>query len=363
MRRCPCSAAGSSSTPRTQQLLLPVRQVSATLVRAARRRDLPGTRGGLRPALYRRYIQRAGWVVSKLVALLALLESGQPSAAHAQDRAVHLEWDRPIGSTCPPANVLETDVEETLGRKVFTSTPGAELSIQGRIEEQGSETLVHLTARNRHGRVLGVRELHAEGGGCAALRSDIVLVLTLLVDREDDADEALDVSASFGAAGTLLANVLPRWAAGAGPVLVLDIEEVLQLRADLSYFFPVAVRTTSGVAADLHAASVTLRVCPRLHGQDSALSLHVCGGLQAGAWLVAQTEPSRHAPQVRLLAQGLLELRLGLSLGERTTLTLGAGPSLSIVRPSLYATFDAGAPAFLYRVPLVGAQVQLGLTF
>jgi hypothetical protein len=287
----------------------------------------------------------------------------QPSAAGAETRAVHLEWERPIGSTCPPANVLENDVEETLDRKLFTSAPGAELSIQGRIEEQGAETWVYLTARNRHGRVLGMRELHAQGGGCAALRSDIVLVLTLLVERDDAADNSPDVSVSFGAAGTLMANVLPRWDAGAGPTLALDIEEVLQLRADLSYFFPVAVRTTSGVAADLHAASFTLRVCPRLHGGDGALSLHLCGGLQAGAWLVAQSEPSSRALQVRLLAQGLLELRLGLSLGERTTLTFGAGPSISIVRPSLYATYDAGAPTFLYRVPLLGAQVQLGLTF
>ena len=323
------------------------------------------------PALYTRGTPRAGRAAlsilqrgSELLLLWVTLAVWQPSAAKAENRAVYLEWQRPLGSTCPPANVLERDVEETLDRKVFTTTPAAELSIQGSIEEQGPETWVHLTARNRQGRVLGMRELHAVGGGCAALRSDIVLVLTLLVEREEVLSEETDVNVSLGVSGTLMAYVLPRWDAGVGPTLVLDVADaLLQLRADLTYFFPVAIRTTSGVAAELHAASLTLRACPRLYGQDSAFSLHVCGGLQAGAWLVSQTEPSSRPLQIRLLAQGLLELRAGVQLGESTRLTLAVGPSLSVHRTTFFAAYDAGMRALLYRVPLLGAQVQLALVF
>jgi hypothetical protein len=287
------------------------------------------------------------------------------TAARADSIPVYLEWERPLGSTCPPAKVLEQDVEETLDRPVFTSQKDAQLYILGFIEEHDDSTSVRLSARNRKGALLGTRELHATGGGCAALRSDIVLVLTLLVEREQLLSEATpDLRTSFGPSGTLMVHVLPRWSAGVGPTLVLDIADSLQLRWDLTYFLPVPVRTASGLAANLHAVSLTMRACPYLFGgSDSAWSLHACGGLQVGTWLIAQTEPSERALQLRLLAQGLVELRAGLRVGSGAKLELSAGPSLAISRTSVYASYAADSPVFLYRVPLVGAQLQLGLVF
>jgi hypothetical protein len=260
---------------------------------------------------------------------------------------------------------LERDVEETLDRPVFTPRRTAQLLITGFIEEQDASTSVRLTARNRNGSLLGTRELHAVGGGCAALRSDIVLVLTLLVEREQVLSEASTaVSASIGPTGTLMLHVLPRWSAGVGPTLVLDIADSLQLRVDLAYFLPVAVRAASGIAADMHAISLGLRACPRLLGSgDSTWSLLACGGMQAGAWLISQTAPSERALQLRLLAQAVFELRVGLQLGESAKLELSAGPSFSISRPSIYASYNADARALLYRVPLLGAQLQLALVF
>lgn len=287
------------------------------------------------------------------------------SAAHAEPIPVYLEWERPLGSTCPPAKVLERDVEETLDRPVFTSQKDAQLLITGFIEEDRESTSVRLHARHRNGTMLGTRELHAVGGGCAALRSDIVLVLTLLVEREQILSDATPaVRASLGPAATLMLHVAPRWSAGVGPSLVLEIADSLQLRLDWTYFLPVTVRTTTGIAADLHAASVTLRACPRLlGGGDSAWSLHACGGMQAGVWLIAQTQPMARALQLRLLAQGLVELRATLRLSASTKLELSAGPSLAISRTSVYASHGADMRAFLYRVPWLGAQMQLGLVF
>lgn len=300
------------------------------------------------------------WAFSLCVSLVLPL-----TAARADSIPVYLEWERPLGSTCPPAKVLEQDVEQTLDRPIFTSQKAAQLYITGVIEELDDSTLVRLSARNRKGALLGTRELHSVGGGCAALRSDIVLVLTLLVEREQSLSDAPPaLVTSFGLAGTLMLHVLPRWSAGVGPTLVLDIADSLQLRWDLTYFLAVPVRTATGLAADLHAVSLTMRACPHLLGSgDSTWSLHVCGGLQVGTWLISQNEPSKRALQLRLLAQGLLELRAGVRLGSDTKLELSAGPSLAISRTSVYASYAADSRIFLYRVPQLGAQLQVSLVF
>jgi hypothetical protein len=302
--------------------------------------------------------------VSPLWLLCFPLWACLPLTAAAEDVPdVHLTWERPLGSTCPPANVLERDVEETLDRRVFTTQANARLVISGLIEENDSSgTWVRLTARHSGGTVLGTRELRATGGGCAALRSDIVLVLTLLVDeRMSSAGSA--VRAYFGASATALLQVLPRWSAGVGPTLVVDIDSV-QLRADLAYFMPVIVRTRSGIQASLRAASLSLRACQRLFAAESnPFTLHVCAGIQAGAWLISQNAPETRALQLRLLAQGLLDLRAGLRLADSVKLELGAGPSFSLTRTSLYAFYEDDMRVLLYRVPFLGAQLQLGLVF
>jgi hypothetical protein len=260
---------------------------------------------------------------------------------------------------------LERDVEETLDRRVFAGLQDAELVIRGFIEENDAgETWVRLTARHRDGTLLGTRELRASGGGCAALRSDIVLVLTLLVEREQLASAAATaVRVGFGAAATVLLHVLPRWSAGAGPVLVVDIANTLQLRADLAYFLPVTVRTQTGIQAGLRAVSLSVRACQRLFATEgNPWSLHACAGLQTGAWLISQTEPARRELEVRLLVQALVDLRARLRLAKSVQLELAVGPSFSLSRTSLYASYE-NARDLLYRVPFLGAQLQLALVF
>jgi hypothetical protein len=287
-------------------------------------------------------------------------------AARADVPPVHLEWERPIGSTCPPASVLESDVQETLDRPVFTTLQNAQLVIRGFIEENDSGgTWVRLTARRRDGTLLGTRELRSASGGCAALRSDIVLVLTLLVEPEQiPDDQAREVRVDVGAAATALFHVLPRWSAGFGPVLVLDIANTMQLRADLAYFLPVTVRSQSGIQASLRAVSASLRVCQRLFAADgNPFTLHACAGLQAGAWLISQSAPAQRELELRALAQGILELRAGVRLAESVKLELGVGPSFALTRASLYAFYSDDTRVLLYRVPFLGAQLQLGLVF
>jgi hypothetical protein len=260
---------------------------------------------------------------------------------------------------------LESDVQETLDRPVFTTLQNAQLVIHGFIEENDSGgTWVRLTARRRDGTLLGTRELRSASGGCAVLRSDIVLVLTLLVEPEqipDDRDTSVRVD--LGAAATVLSHVLPRWSAGFGPALVVEIAS-LQLRADLTYFLPVTVRTQSGIQASLRAVSASLRVCQRLFAADGhPFTLHACAGMQAGAWLISQSAPAQRELELRALAQGILELRAGLRFADSVKLELGVGPSFALSRTSLYAFYGDDTRILLYRLPFLGAQLQLGLVF
>lgn len=285
-------------------------------------------------------------------------------AAGAEAPHVHLTWQRPLGSTCPPAGVLERDVEDTLDRKIFTSRRSAQLRIEGVIEENASGgTWVQLRARDRDGTLLGTRELRRAGGGCAGLRGDIVLVLTLLVETGRDAGGTSSLHVELGASASALVRVLPRWSVGFGPTLVVDIAGRLQLRADLAYYLPVDVRTQTGIQAGLHAISGALRACQLLLASERSWKLHACVGLQAGTWLVSQSAPATRPAQLRLLAQGMFDLRVGARLADAVQLELAAGPSLALHRTSLYAYYDEATRVQLYRVPFLGAQLQFGLYF
>lgn len=287
----------------------------------------------------------------------------QPSAAVAEPAQVYFDWQRPLASTCPPAKVLEADVQDALDRPVFTLEKSAPLHIEGRIEEQDSGTRVQLTARRRNGEVLGTRTLQARGGSCAALRSDIVLVLILLVEQESvPSSNKSRWRLRPGMAATAAANLLPRWTAGLGASLVLSLGDVLHFRADLSYFLPLQIETAGGIRADLTSGSLAMSACPRLLGSDdSRWALLACAGARVLGLLVSQEQPTQPASELRFSAQALVELRAALRMGPDVTWELAAGPLFSFVRTSIYARYGAGSEVLLYRSPPVGVQLQLGL--
>jgi hypothetical protein len=286
-------------------------------------------------------------------------------AALAAPAWVHLEWQRPLGSSCPSQASLEQDVEQALGRPVFTSAQTARLQVRATIEDRSSGVVVRLQAQRMDGQLLGMRELRAQPGECAALRADIGLVLTLLVERDGLVTEPSTPSAlrlDPGLWTGFLLNTLPRGTFGVGPALSLELGAYAQLRADAAYWLPVAVQTAHGIRAELQAASLALRVCPRIAGSgESLFSLRLCGGVQLGALFASQTQPQGPATQVRLLVQGLLELRSGLRLGRTARLELALGPLISLNRTSLVSVRSDGSRVLLYRAPTVGMILSLGL--
>jgi len=283
------------------------------------------------------------------------------SAALAAPLGVHLEWSRPPGSTCPVKSVVESDVEDALGHQVFAPVAGAELRVHGDVDDSSSGVRVRLEARSVRGQVLGTRELQAPAGECAGLRSDIALVLTLLVEgtaRVTPASPPLRIG--VGAWGGLIVQTLPRLTWGLGPALTLDVGAYVQLRADAAYWLPVAIETTSGIRAALHAGSVALRVCPRIEGDEqSTLLLRLCVGAQLGALFAWQSRPEVPAPQVRMLSQALLELRGGLRVGDVGRLELSVGPTVALHRPSIVSVRSDDSRVVLFRPPSFGWIVAL----
>jgi hypothetical protein len=144
----------------------------------------------------------------------------------------------------------------------------------------------------------------------------------------------------------------------------VDIAGAWQLRADLAYWFPVVVRSAQQIEANLHAAAVALRGCPRVLGSvASGWTLHVCAGVQLGGLLVVQVAPIRPASELRLLAHALLDLRLTLHFSEAVGAELAVGPLLALHRATLYASYGGGPEQLLYGVPTFGVLAQAGLVF
>jgi hypothetical protein len=288
----------------------------------------------------------------------------QPLAALAEPSGVHLEWRPPLDSTCPVGAVIEGDVERALDRQIFAPARAAELHVRGYVEDGSSEVVVRLEARNVSGKLLGIRALRAPAGGCMGLRNDIDLVLMLLVEGTDHvAPAGAHVRVGAGLWGGLVVGALPRPAWSVGPVLTLAVGPELQLRADAAYWLPVAVQTTSGIRADLHAASLALRVCPRVAGDDQGvLSLRVCAGAVLGVLIAAQQQPAGPAPQLRVLSQALLELRVVLHAGSAGRLELAVGPTLAFNRPSIVAVGGDSSRVGLFRPSLLGTLFALAWT-
>ena len=311
-------------------------------------------RSALAPRAREHSVRR--WLVLLLAAGVHALST---STVQAEPAWANLDWDPPRSFDCPPRVVLERDVEQALGRSVFTRKRTARLKVSAQVEQADSEISVRLDARSATGKLLGTRELR--GPSCAILRDSIGLVLTLLVEYAAGPPEP-DVEVAPGVQTGALLSVLPRAAFGLGPALSLRLSEQIELHTELTYWLPVELETEGGKHAVVHGVSLAPRLCPWLAGTPQSLfDLRVCGGARLGVWIVAQTWPHVADLHVRLLAQALLEMRGALRLGGGTQLELAVGPVLTLQRTSLYAVQDDGTQVPLYRMPVLGVFVGLGL--
>ncbi|HET6336148.1 MAG TPA: hypothetical protein VFG30_23155 [Polyangiales bacterium] len=297
--------------------------------------------------------------LSLLVA--ASVSSFGMSLAAAQDPRVHLVWERPVGSLCPSRAALEADVEEVMGRRIFTEREDAPVIVHGVIEDGSTEAHVRIDARSKGGVLLGTRELTAPAGRCSSLRGAIALVLTLFVDRDEgdaSAEESLDTRIGFGISGEVVSTPLPRTTFAAGPTVSLEVGPYLRFQADGAYWVPVSIQTQRGVGARLGAFSFRLRICAKLWG-DGTFGLRACAGAEAGALVASPLELAGPPRQTRLLAHGMLDLGWETRLGRFALIDLAAGPLLSFSRPRFSYVRENGEPMAVYRPKLGGIIFQL----
>jgi len=297
--------------------------------------------------------------------LLSLLVVVLVPHAHAAELRAHLIWDRPVGTMCPAASALEADVEELMGRAVFTARDKADVLVSGVIEDLASGVLVRIDARDRRGIMLGSRELTAPAGECASLRRALGLVLAFLLEQDGLLQESATertVVPSVGPFVGLLSATLPRPDVGVGLSFALDLPVPLRVRVDTSYWLPVIAENVRGVGATFQAARGGVALCPRLTPAAATVGLFFCAGVQLGALISSPRMLTGMAHQARLLVQPNVELAVAVRLARHAALEASVGALTNVLRPTfLYGRGD-GADMFAHRPDIVGAFLRAGLT-
>ena len=283
------------------------------------------------------------------------------SGAAADTAAVRLVWERPVGSLCPAGTVLEADVERLMQRRVFTSAADARVVVHGRVHETDSDVRVSIEALSASGELLGTRVLEGPVRECAQLRDAIGLVLTVLVERIQLEERSEPGALGLGGVVSLQSSPLPRTSLSAGLTLSYDLGRRFLLRGEGAFWFPYAIETPSGGGAKLLGVSVALRACPQLLGDRSTLGVRLCACVQGTAIMSEPQKLSGPERQLRLVAQGALEVRLEKSIGRAVLVELAAGPLATFNRPE-YAYLRAnGTERFVYQPARFGVIVQLAL--
>jgi hypothetical protein len=255
---------------------------------------------------------------------------------------------------CPTRAVLQADVEQLMGRRVFTSQAEARVILRGAVLDGPRGVSVRIEAADARGNTLGTRELRAAAGQCAALRDAIGLVLTLFVEYEGASTAERDTRLGFGAELSLAEAPLPRMAWSVGPVLWLALGPVVQLQASGAYWPAVSIRTARGVGATLEALSLKLRGCARIWA-----GLGLCGGIESGVVVSEPLQLRGPQRQVRLLAQGLLEASWELTLVDVARVDVAGGALLSLHRPAFSYSRSDGERMAVYRPQLAGMILRV----
>jgi hypothetical protein len=297
--------------------------------------------------------------------LLSFLGLVKVPYAHADALRAHLTWDRPIGTMCPAAPALESDVEELMGRVVFAPRDEADVLVSGVVEDLASGVLIRIDARDRRGSVLGSRELTAPAGECASLRRALGLVLAFLLEQDgllQESAEERSMQPALGAFVGLLSATLPRADVGVGLSFALDPLAALRLRVDASYWLPVIAENLRGVGGTFQAARGGVTVCPRLSPSAAPVGLFFCAGVQLGVLISAPRMLDGMAHQERLLVQPNVELAAAVRLARHATLEASVGALTNVLRPTfLYGRGD-GTDMFAHRPAMFGAILRAGLT-
>ncbi len=124
------------------------------------------------------------WLRSVLGLVLGVLIADSARADGAPTAA--LDWRGTAYQSCLDATTLVRDVERQLGRAVFSTAPGADLTVRVVLADASDEAIRARVELLVDGDVTGSRELVGERKDCAHLRKEFALVVSMLVDVPSD---------------------------------------------------------------------------------------------------------------------------------------------------------------------------------
>ena len=285
--------------------------------------------------------------------------------ARADELRAHLDWDRPVGTLCPSSATLQSDVEELVGRDVFTPREEADVVVRGVVEDRQTGVLIKIDALDRRGAVLGSRELTAPAGECASLRRALGLVLAFLLEQDNLIREPAPrraVEPGVGVFAGVLSGTLPRADLGVGLALALDPPAPVRFRLDASYWLPVIAETPRGVGARFEAVRAGFSLCPRLLPSGEAVGLWVCAGAELGGLISTPRMLTGMDHQARLLVQPNVEISLAVRVAPHASVELTLGAVANALRPTFSYRRGDGETTTAFRPSLFGAILRAGLT-
>lgn len=309
-------------------------------------------------------IERRAWLLALWVLLLALAINAKTASADGPPLAptrVHLQWSRPVGSTCIGYDALTQRVEELLGRKVFASEEHADLRIEGTLQAHGAQWHAALQVEGRDGVRHGVRELQHHGTDCAALNPQLIIVLaTLTEDFRSEPSDGSGLALAAGMTAGLESGALPKTALGGSLLVGLRVAEAWRIWLDSSAWLPVTTSHALGHGGSFWAWQSGLTLCHELR-TSRRVALSLCGGGQLGAVVGKGHRLEVNRQSERLLAQARAEVAIELGLAASVALRASGGGVLALGRRAFFYERSDGSTAELYRPAPVGLLLRVGL--
>jgi hypothetical protein len=296
---------------------------------------------------------------------LGSVAAGQAALVKAQPASAalaHLEWDRPIGSTCIGQDALAQKVEALLGRAVFVAAARADLQIVGAVQQVKGGWVATLRIAARGLGIQGVRQLWQEGPDCAALNSALTVVLSTLIDLAQPESRSEGVPIAVGIAGVFGLGVLPDQAAGGSLLFGAMPSAEWSVWIVASAWLPAAQLDGMQRGGVFEAWQVGLSLCREAHASE-LLGFSACAGGQLG---VIDGEGRGLGPNrgtERLLAQTDLEGVASLRLSSVVAVRASTSGVLALSRPTFFVEQSDGSRSEVFRPPLFGLQLRLGVMF
>jgi hypothetical protein len=291
--------------------------------------------------------------------LLAGLVAAPSGYAESGTARVHLQWSRPVGTTCITQGELENAVEAQLGRAVFVADDRADLRIGGEIEQRDAAWVATLRVDEPGGAIRGVRTLRQEDGDCAALNPALIVVIAMLIGlAQPHTDQAAALPIVLGAAGAVGFGVLPEPTPGGSLWLGVAFSERWLVWADASGWLPVEHLDAQRRGGEFNAFQAGLSLC-RAFGQR--IGFAACAGGELGLVYGQGRGLGPNRSSARLLAQPNLEAALSLRLVDGLALRTSAALGLALARPSFFIEEPSGAHRELFRTALLNVALRAGL--